>query len=140
MKPTFPTMTLQRVMITGHGHCSVCNALAPYRVRYGPFLTGAYCWRDLPLSEVVHIRDHPEIRKDPDIMRRIYEAGHAPTFPRKKFNSDDRREMRRHPKDYSEEALREAGVWDDVRGEYEGDDEEEDDEEEDEDDEEDENE
>jgi hypothetical protein len=49
--------------------------------------------------------------------------------PRNKFNARDRRKMRRHPKEYSEADLREAGVWGEVRAEYE---EEEDEDEEDE--------
>lgn len=43
------------------------------------------------MTEVPHIRDHPQIRDRPDIMRRIYNAGHRPTFPRKEMNSDDKR-------------------------------------------------
>jgi len=72
------------------------------------------------LAEVVHIRDHPEIRDRPDIMRRIYEAGHRPFHPANSgrhymqkvrgYTAKDRRDIERHPEKYGFED------WDAVLG------------------------
>ncbi len=33
-------------------HCCICNSRAPYLIRFGPFLAGRYCWRDLPVAKI----------------------------------------------------------------------------------------
>jgi hypothetical protein len=45
-------------------------------------------------------------------------ANHPTGMQSVKWNSRDKRYMRRHPRDFSEDDLREAGVWDEVKDEW----------------------
>jgi hypothetical protein len=48
-----------------------------------------------------------------DILDVANKNGRLPS-ERKKWNTDDRRYMRRHPRDFTEADLKEAGVWSEV--------------------------
>jgi len=61
-----------------------------------------------------NLRGYEDKGGDPQkVIDRLVKSGDLPAPV--KYNSKTRREMRRHPHDWSEGELREAGVWDEVK-------------------------
>lgn len=124
MMDGFPTMGAEALMITGRGHCSNCNAFAPYRIKYGPFLTGAYCWRHLPAGGLDLVKKlTAEVRANHDAMIRVFDAGNRNPNPDKPANEAglNHHDLRTDARDLFfqfEDTFNEAGwTWRDIADE-----------------------